>query len=116
MYTNKVNLHCTTYVISLPYKEPNMHHNSFKMADDESRNDSGLPLLTHPETNIIIPLENTTAHGTDLLALDTQTSMSSLSEISSSISGTIAKHELHPCFDVLNGGRRLKLKNMAFRI
>ena len=48
------------------------------MADEESSDHSGSP-LTQPETNIEIPLENTTAHSTDILVLDTQTSTSSLS-------------------------------------
>ena len=62
------------------------------MIDDESSDDSGLP-LKQPKMNIVIPLENTTAHGTYLLVLDTQTLTFSLSEISSSTSGTIAKHD-----------------------
>ena len=87
------------------------------MSNYESSDDTTLPLLTQPETDIEIPTETTTTHGTDISALDMQTSTSSLSEFSNWLSsGALAKHELRPCYHVLNRGRRLKLKTIAFRI
>ena len=87
------------------------------MANYESSNDTTLPLLTQPETNIEIPTETTTTQDMGVSALDMQTSTSSLSDISNTLSsGAPPNHELHSCYHVLNGGRRLKLKTVAFCI
>ena len=87
------------------------------MANIES-DDVSLPLLPPipPEDETVeIPTENTLEYCTAVNA-DTETSVSSITAVSTTDGTTSASPLKHPCYAILNGGRRKQLENMPFRI
>ena len=87
------------------------------MANIES-DDMSLPLLPPipPEDETVeIPTENTLEYCTAVNA-DTETSVSSITAVSTTDGTTSASPLKHPCYAILNGGRRKQLENMPFRI
>ena len=94
-------------------------------SDDESLSQAllpelSLPLLPDTSVNVTVPNPNRTSNSTIRISEDNNTSVSSISTSFGTCHpvSTVdhAPYLSHPCYTVLNGGRRNLLKNMKFRI
>ena len=77
-----------------------------------------IPLLTHsePEPDVENTSKNNSVNSSDLCIVDGQTSILSITSVGTDGITTLASHFKHPCYAVLNSGRRTQLKTMPYRI
>ena len=73
------------------------------------------PVLTEDVT-VEVPTENTSEYCTSVNIVDAETSVSSITAVSTTDSNTLTSPIKHPCYAILNGGRRKQLENMPYRI
>ena len=93
-------------------------------SDDESLSQAllpelSLPLLPDTSVNVTVPNPNRTSNSTIPISEDNNTSVSSITSFGTCHPVSTVDHApylSHPCYTVLNGGRRNLLKNMKFRI
>ena len=92
-----------------------MRQNKTKMANIDS-DDMSIPFVTQvdPEDDTVeSPTENTFCTAVNA---DAETSVSTITAVVSTDGTSLTSPLNHPCYAILNGGRRKQLENMQFRI